>query len=227
MKKSLKHSVLLFALALMLSVVFMPVQADAATKNYMKKQNVTWDLKKGKTLKVKTYYAGVGLVDEKVKISQYKISKSSVPGYKKLSMTVKFYKTWKPTRNQVDKMVNSKYCRETTYVGGVCFVHVLDYNTGRSLWNDSRFNVSVDWKSSTPKYYYGSYGRYVRFKPETCKLTVEYPKNYKGLCVGVTGSISTNDAKDNAYTNGRIPFGKSRCVSKKYKSVAHFKRVTK
>ena len=227
MKKGLKHSVLLFALALMLSVLFMPAQADAATKNYMKKQNVTWDLKKGKVLQLKTYYAGVGFVNDKAKVTKYKVTKSSIPGYKKLTMTVKFYNTWKPTREQVDKMVNSEFCRKTTYVGGVPWVHVIDYNTGRSLWKDSRFLVKSEWTNSNAKNYFGSGTRYVILRAQVCKLTVQYPKNYKGLCIGISGSTSVNDARDEAFTNGKIPFGKSRCVSKKYKKVAHFKRVTK
>ncbi len=227
MKKSLKRSMLFLALALMFSAVLMPVKAEAA-KNYMKKQNVSWDLKKGKTLQMKTYYAGVGFVDDKAKVMQYKVTKSSIPGYKKLTMKVKFMKAWKPAAYQVDKMVNSKYCQTTGYVGGVPWVHVLDYNTGRSLWKDRRFVINAEWNNLSQKYYYGISGRnYVRFTPQICTLTVQYPTYYKGLCVGISGSTSTNDAKDDAFTNGQIPFGKSRCVSKKYKKVAHFKRVTK
>ena len=227
MKKSLKRSVLLLVLALMISVVFMPKEASAATKKYMKKQNVSWDIKKGKTITYKNYFVKVGLVNEKAKITQYKVSKSNIPGYKRVTMKIKFLRSWKPTVKQIDKMVNSDYSRRTKKIGGGVWVHVVDYNTGRSLWRDSRFVISCNWTSLPTKYYYGTNGNYVWFTPQVCQLVVDYPKNYKGLCIGFSGTTSVNEAKDEKFTNGKIAIGKTRFVSKKTKKVAHFKRVTK
>lgn len=228
MKKRMKRSLLLIVFTLMLSVVFMPMQTEAAAKKYMKKQNVKWDIKKGKTVTLKNYYAGVGMVNEKAKVTQYKVSKSIYPGYKKVTMTVKFMRGWKPSVTQIDQMVLNEYCRSTGKIGGASFVHLVDYKTGKSLWHDSRFRISTDWTSLTAqkKTYWGNLG-YVWFTPEICKIEVDYPANYKGLCIGFSGITSVNKAKDTKYEYRKLPIGKARFISKKYKTAAHFKRVTK
>lgn len=60
------------------------------------------------------------------------------------------------------------------------------------------------------------------------KVKVTYPKDYKGLCIGIGGSAALqNTANDTKFWKGKAAFGKTSYYSKKDKSVAHFMRVTK
>jgi hypothetical protein len=59
-------------------------------------------------------------------------------------------------------------------------------------------------------------------------VKVTYPKDYRGLCIGIGGSTALQDtANDTKFWNGKAAFGKTSYYSKKDKSVAHFMRVTK
>ena len=73
---------------------------EAATP-VMKKVNVKWDLKNNKTLTYKTRYAGIGMKNQKVKISNMKIKNStSKPGYKECTLTISFTTKWKMKKNK-------------------------------------------------------------------------------------------------------------------------------
>ena len=83
-----------------------------------------------------------------------------------------------------------------------------------------------DWVYSTPQYYYDAHGCWLGLKNASVKVT--YPKDYRGLCIGIGGSTALQDtANDTKFWNGKAAFGKTSYYSKKDKSVAHFMRVTK
>ena len=62
---------------------------DYEEKADLESLNVSWDLENGKTLKIKTHYNVIGDKKVKVKMSNYKVSKTK-DGKKKISFTVKY-----------------------------------------------------------------------------------------------------------------------------------------
>lgn len=204
------------------------LQAQAASKPYMKTANVKWDLKKNKTVTYKTKYVGIGMKNQKAKISDYKIKNSKKKGYKELTFTVKWTRQWKLKNNEIHKMA---YSNIDTSIGGESYYAVVDYNTGKSLEKKNKQKVTVK-QIGKPKYqakyYYDKDGCYVWISNITKKVKVTYPKNYKGLCIGVGGSTSLKNTKnDTKFWNGKVAFKKTSYYSSKDKSVAHFMRVTK
>lgn len=211
-----------------------PVNAEAATKNYMKKVNVNWDLKKNKSVTFKTKYAGIGMKKQKAKITNYKIKNSKKKGYKELTFTLSFSRQWNVKASEVHKIANSDYCQKTGQIGAGCYYAIVDYNTGKTLEKENKYNVTVEkeLKSQTPKYYYcyhqDGYYEWVCISNGSMEIKVTYPKNYKGLCIGIGGKTTLAETKnDTKFWNGKVPFGKTTYYSKKDKSIAHFMRVTK
>lgn len=208
-----------------------PVQTQAATKNYMSKLNVKWDLKKDKTITYKSVYAGIGMKKQKAKVTDVKIKNSSKKGYKELTFTVKFTLKWDMKANEVHKLVNSDYARSHKgALGGYRWYTVTDYDTGANLEGKNSYHVTVtrpqNWKYSKAKKYRDSDGCEAYIKDASIKVKVIYPSTYKGLCIGVGGSTKLGGSKNDAkYWKGSVPFGKTSYFSKKDKSVAHFMRV--
>ncbi|MDE5782443.1 MAG: hypothetical protein K2I03_13360 [Lachnospiraceae bacterium] len=228
---SKKIAAFLLMLAIATCSVFMPVQVQAAQKAYMKSVNVKWDLKKNKTITYKTKISGLGMRKMEAKISKYKIKNSKIKGYKELTFTVKFTCIPKLNGTQVHKCANSKESKKYNTVGGNSCYAIVDYNTGKSLMANNNMDIYVQsssWVYSPKKYYYDSHGCWVSTRSYTRSVKVTYPKNYKGLCIGVCGSTAIKDTKnDDAFWNGKVAFGKTSYYDKKDKSVAHFMRVTK
>lgn len=232
-RKSMMKQVMAFGLAVitLLGMLFAPgqaIQTKAATP-YMKKVNVSWDLKKNKTITYKTKYAGIGLKKQKIKITGYKIKNSKKKGYKELTFTVKTKVQWKVKPSEVEKILKNM---EDGEIGGGFFCAIVDYNTGKCLEIKNKHKVTVESEGlnySEPQYYYdrdGEDGIYLN--DASAKIKVTYPKNYKGLCIGVGGRTSVTATKNNTkFWNGKAAFGKTSFYSKKDKAVAHFMRVTK
>ncbi len=232
MKKDSRKKLTVFLLAVVMTFggIFLPSRVEAASKPHMKTVNVKWDLKKNKTVTYKTRYAGLGMVKQKAKITDYKIKNSKKKGYKELTFTVKFTRQWNMSKNQVHKMTNSPEF-PIYKVGGKCFWALVDYDSGKCLAGKNKKKVVAeagDWVYSTPKYYRDDHGCWVSFANSSVKVKVTYPKDYKGLCIGIGGytDLVFSD-KDNKFFKGEGVFGETGYYSKKDKSVAHFMRVTK
>lgn len=226
-----KIAAFLLMLAIATGSVFMPVQVQAAQKSHMKSVNVKWDLKPNKTITYKTKFAGLGMMKMDAKISKYKIKNSKIKGYKELTFTLKFSCIPKMSGTLVHKCVYSREFSKYNTIGADFCYAIVDYNTGKSLTANNNMDVYVQsgtWVYSPKKYYYDSHGCWVSTRSYTRTVKVTYPKNYKGLCIGVCGNTVLKDtAKDNAFWNGKTTFGKTTYYDKKDKSVAHFMRVTK
>lgn len=226
-----KIAAFLLMLAIATGSVFMPVQVQAAQKAHMKSVNVKWDLKKNKTITYKTKISGLGMSKMEAKISKYKIKNSKIKGYKELTFTVKFSYIPKMSGTQVHKCVTSREFSKYNTIGADFCYAIVDYNTGKSLMANNNKDVYVQsstWVSSPKKYYYDSHGCWVSTLSYTRSVKVTYPKNYKGLCIGVCGSTTLKSTKKNdAFWDGKTTFGKTSYYDKKDKSVAHFMRVTK
>lgn len=226
-----KIAAFLLMLAIATCFAFMPVQVQAAQKAYMKSVNVKWDFKKNKTISFKTKYAGLGMMKRDVKMTNYKIKNSKINGYKELTFTLKFSYIPKMSGTQVHKCVNSREFSKYNSIGGDFCYAIVDYNTGKSLTANKNMDVYVQsstWVYSPKKYYYDSHGCWIGTCSYSKTIKVTYPKNYKGLCIGVCGNTVLKDTKkDDTFWDGKTAFGKTTYYDKKDKSVAHFMRVTK
>lgn len=100
------------ALAIVLMISFAPLQTQAASKNYMGKLNVSWDLKNNKMVTFKTNYAGVGMRSQKAKIMDYKITDAQKAGYKELTYVIRFEMGKKYKPKEIHKISKSKYFKK-------------------------------------------------------------------------------------------------------------------
>ncbi len=227
-----RFAALLIAFAAAAGSILAPVhgaQAEAASKAYMKKAYVKWDLKKNKTISYKTKLDKIGTKKSNIKITKYKIKNSKKKGYKELNYTVRAYYTPLTAKN-VHKLPSGIYTAPILN----CYTAVVDYNTGKALTKGNKQKVTVKysgWKVPTNKrkIYRDSDGCIIeQGLYSEIQVKVTYPKKYKGLCIGVGGHTSVNDTKnDTKFWNGKAVFGKTAYYSKKDKSYAHFMRVTK
>ena len=231
MKHILKRvTVFTTMLALALGILATSTQTvSAASKPEMKKANVKWDLKKKKTVTYKSLYTGVGLKKQKAKISKMKVTTSKTkPGYKECTFTLKCERGWKMTNSEIHEMVKNRLSDNS--VGGTIYCHIVDYNTGKSLFAPNTKGVTVEtvkaWTHSKSTTYKDEDGCWVRLHNSTVTFKVTYPSNYKGLCIGLGGITKLSEtSKDKKFSNGKVSFNKTSFYSKKDKSVAHFMRV--
>ena len=88
------------------------MQVPAASKNYMKKMNGSWDLKTNKTVAFKTNYAGIGMKKDTAKITNYKITDAPDKRYNILTFNVSFKVPWEFSPSQVHKICKLKYFKK-------------------------------------------------------------------------------------------------------------------
>lgn len=198
MKSNMKKKLvsLLLTATLLMGAAASPVgntpKAAAAGKAYMKTHVVNWDLKKGKTLPLTVNYPGIGKQKYSVEVTTYKTENASKKGFKKLTIAFKATRLWEPTKERIDKIVEAHAAYDHFVIPNIGSYTVADYNTGVSLEGKNDFGVTC--KSFKGKYYgtkkyYGSDNFWIEFeKSYTSKFQITYPKNYKGLCIGLLGS---------------------------------------
>lgn len=226
MKKIIKQGILLFAIMVMFcNVSVFEVSAAGA---YMKKMNVSWDLKPKKQITYKNCYAGLGLRKEYAKIVSYK-KKSSGSKYK-VTMKVKF-ECIKTVENmsQRDRDRFLEYDDGEGLLGDYNVV-VADYKTGKCLYASNPYGVKANcsYRTIREKTFYSSDWEYEETLVDSyATVTVTYPKSYKNLCIGVGGSTSCYGATyaDEDYYDGYGTFKRTSFYSKKDKGVMHFMRV--
>ena len=202
-----------------------------ATKTpYMKKLNLKWDLKKNKTVKYKVAYAGTKIIkQEKAKITNYKISKAKKDGYEKLRFVLTITReNLKPTKKQIHNMVMSRYCANTGLISHNWYA-ILDYDTGYSLESDNDFGVKVKGtrKYKNKKMFKDNDGCRIWWRETTVfNISVTYPKDYKGLCIGVGGKkvLKKETKNDERFWEGKVVYGNTNYY-KKDKANSHFMRV--
>ncbi len=225
MKKDSRKRLTVFLLAVVIAFgsVFMPSQVEAASKPHMKTVNVKWDLKKNKTVIYKTRCPGLGMVKQKAKITNYKVKNSKKKGYKELTFTVYYTRQWNISKNQVHKVANAG---GDPQMDMGYYYAILDYDTGK-LVSRSRKNVTVCETGKTfwrTEGYHDDHGCSVSIGNVSVNVKVTYPKNYKGLCIGI-GGFTTLKGADKMFVFGRKAFGETNMYSRKDKSVAHFMRI--
>lgn len=208
---------------------FAAQDAHADSKPYMKTLKVKWDLKKGRAKTVTEKYAAVGKKKHALKITNVKVRKSKVEGYKQVSFTFIDTRKWSPTKNQVHKIVNSEFTTVEEHIGGGGYFAIVDYYTGKCLEGENDLGVTVEfspWDHKGQRKYYDKHGCWVNLaKYSVCRVVVTYPKNYKGLCVGVGGDNALyGSAADDEFWEGEKPFGKT-TYYKKGKANSHWMRI--
>lgn len=209
---------ILLAVSAVMVLAALPDTSHAATKPYMKTLKLKWDLKKNRTLKFKQAVCGLGKKSGTVKMTNFKISKATRKGYKKLTFKLTFTKKYSLSKTQVHKCVNNKTFKKYGEVGGGQFFTVVDAKTGRSLEIPNKAGVTVtgSWIFKGNKKVTDHDGCWVRLpKCSTAKITIIYPENYKNLCIGAGGyNLPYSTSSDKAYWSGKKKFGKTSYYTK-------------
>lgn len=222
MKLNRKILILTIMIIMMIGILHCPVMAKTPYMESLK--GVSWDLKPGRAVVYQTYFKPFGLKNQKVKITNYKIAKSKLEGYKRLTFDIKWYITYSITNDEVEK-----HWYEIT--GGGFYYAVVDYNSGLCLEGKNDKGVKT-WAAKgidfvEPKVFFHDEGWWI-IRNATATVVVEYPETYKDLCLCVGGYSSVEGTKnDEAFWAGKIPIGKSALIySKKNKKLCHCRRIT-
>lgn len=208
---------------LLVFVASIPVAADDYMGNL---SGINWDLRMDQNITFQSYYSGIGVKNQKVKITNYSERDSSKPGYKEIFFTIYFDARCKLSDTEIDKLAALRVAnKDWTYF----YYAIVDYNTGESLENDNnRYNVKVlskGWKTVNIKYYKNS-KNWTYLTRQAVRVGIRYPKNYNGLCIGVGGTTKVyKPSLSSDFINGEIPFGKVSGSRHSTRKVAHFMRI--
>lgn len=252
MKKKLLSLVLTAALAVtgVVSSVGTVDKVQAESKEYMKKLDLKWDLKKNKNLTF-TQNFGKGINKKySLKMTGFKVTNASKEGYKKLTVSFTITRKWNPTKNDIQKIFNRWDKVGADYLPNGFYYTVADYDTGVSLEGKNSYHVKVKSlknKQHGVKKYYGTGTKknyWIKLE-KSCdvKFEVTYPEDYKGLCIGIGGSngysktveyeVKKEGFSGTAYGeldelyfegNKSYPFGKT-SIYKQGKKNSHWLRV--
>ena len=242
MKKKLLSLVLTAALAVtgVVSSVGTVDKVQAESKEYMKKLDLKWDLKKNKNLTF-TQNFGKGINKKySLKMTGFKVTNASKEGYKKLTVSFTITRKWNPTKNDIQKIINRCNKAGADYLPNGFYYTVADYDTGVSLEGKNSYHVKVkslkNKQHGVKKYYGTQKSNWVKLE-KSCdvKFEVTYPEDYKGLCIGIGGSngyskvVRSNNTigkLDELYFEGNksYPFGKT-SFYKQGKKNSHWLRV--
>lgn len=205
----------------MIGILDWPVMAKTPYMESLK--GVSWDLKPGRAVVYQTYYEPLGIKNQKVKITNYKIVKSKREGYKRLTFDIKWYRTYSITSDEVK---THRY----KITGGNLYLTVIDYNSGLCLEEKNDKGVKI-WPAKgidfvEPKVFFHDEGWWI-IRNATATVVVEYPETYKDLCLCVGGTLTIEKTKnDDAFWEGKIPIGKSDSYySKKNNKICHCIRI--
>lgn len=246
--KGLRKTVVALAFAFIIgtsSVPTLPVNATSAevtsenttevttqsAKPYMKTlKKVKFDLKKNKKVTYPNLWINVGFKEATAKVTNFKIKDAKKDGYKQATFRINYTMDYKPKNKEEVNKLGRAFSNYGKFYCGDNFA-VVDYDTGKCLESKNDYGVTVkygNYKGSDRKTYYGTHGAYISFdKNFSIKVTITYPKDYKGLCLGVGGCLKKKETSvDKAFWKGKTPFGKTSYYSNK-KTNFHFMRITK
>lgn len=211
------------AVVLLAGVLVVPSQdAQATSENHMESLKLNWDLKKNKTVKYRVAMNVIKGINIQGKITDYKIVKAPKAGYKKLTFTVTLKDDLKkPSNGQIHKMASEGQ------QAGMNWISVADYDTGLSLERKNKFNVTAkfSWKTIKEKVYKDNHGCYITALTQRGKVSITYPEDYDGLCIGIGGQNRLGMLPiDKQYWIGKAEFGKT-SYYKTGKKNSHWMRV--
>jgi len=106
-------------------------------------KGISWDLKANKKITYQSCFSGIGMHDQKAKITKWKITDEE-DGFQKLTFKLTVDRRWSVSKSQIHKIANSSLTRKTGEIGGDCGYWVVDYNTGANLEaENNKFGVTV------------------------------------------------------------------------------------
>ena len=226
MKTMKSHKKLFFTAHLFLMILFCFSPLTVHAKNLGNSKGITWDLRPGKTLTYKSYLGGVGLVKQKVSMTNYSDQASSRSGYRILKFRLNYNRKMSLTASQVANASTYYYVYHPDMTEGPrCFFAIVDYDTGKSLQASNKFGVTVSrkWYKGTT-YTYRTSGYSYELSNTYVDVVVNYPVSYQRMCIGAGGwSSATKTTADENFWNGKIAYWKTNLYqSKKTKLLAHF-----
>ena len=193
---------------------------------------ITWDLRQNKYLTYKSWWGGVGMITQKVKLSNFSETwSSSKAGYRVATFRLTFIRKKRPTVKQLIKAATYYTIQhpEIEDTSPMCYYAVVDLNTGLSLEKANPYGVIVKrskWRRSGTTTYKTS-GYSLGMQNISVEVQIEYPYEYKNMCIGVGGYRRlTEKAADRRFWAGTGPFWKTSSLRYvKYKKIAHFGRL--
>lgn len=229
-KRKYVRWLLLVVTCMMLLSGTMEAQAKNMKTATKGKKGVTWGIKVGKKYTYYSYWGGVGMIAQNVKITNWKDQWSGNGGMRMLTFRITFIRKKRPTASQLRKAATyyTVYHPNLSTSPG-CYFTVVDYNDGLSLEDPNNpHGVIVSnsgWKQSSATTYKTS-GYSISMTNVYVDVQIEYPYRYKGICIGVGGRTSyTTTSNDKLFWDGTFPFWMTDTLgfSSKYK-VARFGR---
>ena len=204
----------------------------AQAKNMKSTKGIMWNLKVNKLLIYKSFWPGVGMITQNVKMTRFSETWSSTrAGYRVAKFRLTFIRKKKPTARQLANAASAYALRypDISDTSPGCYYAVVDFKTGKSLEVSNPYGVIVSdsgWKKSAATTYRTD-GYSIQMRNMYVDVQIEYPYKYKNLCIGVGGYNSmTEKAVDKRFWRGKAPFWNTkRYRSTKYKRISHFGRL--
>lgn len=224
MKKSVFN--LLIILTLILNGIVHPLNqctiAEAKIP-YMKKLNVKWNLQENMWTIVRTNFAGNVWVKSRAMIKNISIKDSSKENLKTLKCTI-FFERPMPTKNQIKKIMHSNYYKKYNDIGGFSYHWwIFDYFSGNEGLRENNIKMKQKFKHGKIYKYKDYDGCWIKTTNFLCNLTVKYPKDYKNLCIGISGNGSYKYISHNGIDeDGELQNHPAYQKDKKY---IHFMRI--
>ena len=230
MKLQKKHLRAVLLLMICMLMAFGSVRVQAGNMKSETNGTVKWGFKFGKTLTYYSWWGGVGMIRQNVKVTNWK-DKAIGSGRRRLSFKLTFIRKKKPTAKQLVDAATyyTVYHPEIDDTSPDCYFTVVDYDTGMSLEDPQNpYGVRVThgkWRKSLGTTY-KTKGYGLTMTNASVKVKIEYPASYKGICIGIGGSNNISPtSNDNLYWDGIFPFWMTDSYrSARYKRISHFRR---
>ena len=230
MKLRKKHLRAVLLLMICMLMAFGSARVQAGNMKSETNGTVKWGFKFGKTLTYYSWWGGVGMIRQNVKVTNWK-DKAIGSGRRRLSFKLTFIRKKKPTAKQLVDAATyyTVYHPEIDDTSPDCYFTVVDYDTGMSLEDPQNpYGVRVThgkWRKSLGTTY-KTKGYGLTMTNASVKVKIEYPASYKGICIGIGGSNNISPtSNDNLYWDGIFPFWMTDSYrSARYKRISHFRR---
>ena len=207
-KKKLQAVILM---AICLALAFGTVQVQARDMKSETAGTVRWGYKTNKNLVYWSYWGGVGMIKQNVKVTKWKDRWSGNAGRRRLTFTLTFTRKKKPTAKQ---LINAATYYTINHpeldTSPGCYFAIVDYETGISLEDPKNpYGVIVthsNWRLSG-KTTYKTKGYSISMQNTSVNVAIEYPASYKNMCIGFGGQnrvITTSN--DRLFWDGIFTF---------------------
>lgn len=205
--------------------LFLVVRTHAAS-SYMESLNaIRWDLEPNKTVTYQTCYPGIGMRNEKAKMSNYQ--KTSLgSGYDRITFSL--------VMDGIDSLNDSEISAVVGALKGRRFgtrvFAIVDYDTGKTLEAPNAYGVTVTYKKEVlkTKRFNAANGDWVTIDTTKYDVQIDYPSSYEGMCIGASGVRQAlyAEGKKDPYFEGAGRYGDTVFYDSSNHNLAHFMKVT-